>query len=197
MNIADMFFQGWPGLARTLLVGILAYVTLVAMLRISGKRTLAKLNAFDLVVTVALGSTLSAILLQESIALAEGAVALALLILLQYVVSAISVRSPAFAKAVRSEPALIVRDGRYCPETMRRARITEDEALSAVRSSGGLAIDDARTVILESDGTLSVALRPADPALADVEDRDVLEARPPRAASAAAGRAGGSAASGH
>jgi uncharacterized membrane protein YcaP (DUF421 family) len=50
------------------LVGVLAYVSLVAFLRICGKRTLAKLNAFDLVVTVALGSTLSAVLLQESIA---------------------------------------------------------------------------------------------------------------------------------
>jgi len=75
-----MLFQNWSGIVRTLLVGTLAYVTLVLFLRISGKRTLAKLNAFDLVVTVALGSTLSAILLQESIALAEGAAALALLI---------------------------------------------------------------------------------------------------------------------
>ncbi len=70
MDWQGMLFQGWPGILRTLLVGTLAYVTLVLFLRISGKRTLSKLNAFDLVVTVALGSTLSAILLQESIALA-------------------------------------------------------------------------------------------------------------------------------
>ena len=80
MNWVEMFFQDWQGLARTAVVGALAYVTLVLFLRISGKRTLAKLNAFDLVVTVALGSTLSAILLQESIALTEGALALGLLI---------------------------------------------------------------------------------------------------------------------
>lgn len=159
MDISSMIFQGSEGLVRTLLVGVLAYVSLVAMLRISGKRTLAKLNAFDLVVTVALGSTLSAILLQESVALAEGALALALLVSLQYLVSAFSVRSPSFAQAVRSEPALLVRDGRYCLDTMRRERITQDEALSAIRSSGGLSIDEARAVILESDGTLSVTLR--------------------------------------
>ena len=81
MDFAAMLFQGWEGIARTILVGVLAYVLLVVFLRISGKRTLAKLNAFDLVVTVALGSTLSAILLQESVALAEGAAALALLIM--------------------------------------------------------------------------------------------------------------------
>ncbi|TCT05580.1 DUF421 domain-containing protein [Aquabacter spiritensis] len=162
MDIASMLFQGWPGLVRTLLVGILAYVTLVAFLRLSGKRTLAKLNAFDLVVTVALGSTLATILLQESVALAEGALCLALLIGMQFAVSFFSVRSPAFAHAVRSEPALLVRDGRFCAGAMRRERITEGEALSAVRAAGGQAIAEARSVILESDGTLSVALRPPD-----------------------------------
>jgi hypothetical protein len=51
MDLGSMLFQGWPGLFRTVVVGALAYVTLVLFLRISGKRTLAKLNAFDLVVT--------------------------------------------------------------------------------------------------------------------------------------------------
>jgi uncharacterized membrane protein YcaP (DUF421 family) len=161
MDLFSMLFQGWPGIVRTLLVGLLAYVSLVAFLRISGKRTLAKLNAFDLVVTVALGSTLSAILLQESVALAEGAAALGLLILMQYIVTTLSVRSRSFARAVRSEPSLLVKDGRCCTATMRRERITAAEALSAIRSSGGHTLDDARTVILESDGTLSVALRRA------------------------------------
>ena len=49
-----IFFSGWDGLLRTLVVGVLAYVVLVGFLRLSGKRTLSKMNAFDLVVTVAL-----------------------------------------------------------------------------------------------------------------------------------------------
>lgn len=159
MDILSMIFHGWPEIIRTIVVGILGYASLIAFLRISGKRTLAKLNAFDLVVTVALGSILASILLQESIALAEGATALALLILMQFLVTALSVRSASFARAMRSEPALLIRGGRSCSETMRRERITEDEALSAIRSSGGHRIEDAQTVILESDGTLSVSLR--------------------------------------
>ncbi len=158
MNWSEMFFQNWSGIARTVAVGAFAYAMLILFLRISGKRTLAKLNAFDLVVTVALGSTLSAILLQESVALAEGAVALALLILMQFVVTFSSVRSPTFAKWVRSEPALLVRNGAYCEAAMKRERITPDEALSAVRSAGGCRIADVKSLILESDGRLSVAL---------------------------------------
>jgi uncharacterized membrane protein YcaP (DUF421 family) len=44
-----MLFSGWDSLLRTLIVGLLAYVLLVVFLRISGKRTLSKMNAFDLV----------------------------------------------------------------------------------------------------------------------------------------------------
>lgn len=154
-----MFFQNWQGIVRTLIVGTLAYGALVLFLRISGKRTLAKLNAFDLVITVALGSTLSAVLLQESVALAEGATALALLITLQYGVTFLSVRSRGFAKLVRSEPSLLARDGQLCHAMMMSQRITKDEVLSAIRANGGLDIEAAQAVYLESDGSLSVILR--------------------------------------
>lgn len=151
-----MFFQGWQGIVRTLIVGTMAYVVLVLFLRISGKRTLAKLNAFDLVVTVALGSTLSAILLQQSIALAEGAVALGLLIALQYGVTTASVLSRPVAKIIRSEPSLLVRHGEFCRKAMARQRITEGEVLSAVRAQGSADIATIEAVFLESDGKLSV-----------------------------------------
>ena len=159
MNWSEMFFQNWEGIVRTLLVGALAYLTLVVFLRLSGKRTLSKLNAFDLVVTMALGSTLSAVLLQESIALAEGAAAFAVLILLQYGVTWASVHSPSFARLVRSEPALLARDGHYCEATMRRERITQAEALGAIHQSGGRGVDEVDFLILEADGSITARLR--------------------------------------
>jgi len=159
MNWTNMFFQNWEGIVRTIIVGALAYITLILFLRVSGKRTLAKLNAFDLVVTVALGSTLSAALLQESVALAEVTAAFALLILLQFVVTFTSVRFGSIAKIVRSEPALLARNGAFCEAAMKRERITPDEAMSAVRSAGGRDISDVAFLILESDGTISTGLR--------------------------------------
>lgn len=156
MDILELFYQGWPGIVRTVIVGAMAYVVLIVFLRISGKRTLAKLNAFDLVVTVALGSTLSAILLQESIALAEGAAAFAVLIVLQFLVTWISVRSDRAAAAMRSEPTLLARNGTPCRVAMRRQRVTQDEILSAVRANGNCGIEDVEAVVLESDGSLSV-----------------------------------------
>ena len=118
-----MFYDGWLGLVRVLVVGTCAYLALVALLRISGKRTLAKLNAFDFVVTVALGSTLATVLLSSTVALAEGVAALVLLVGLQYVVAWASTRSRRVEQFVKSEPALVYHDG-FLPAAMRRERVT-------------------------------------------------------------------------
>ncbi len=72
------------GLLRILIVGPLAYILLIVILRTSGKRTLSKLNAFDFVVTVALGSTLATVLLSKDVPLIEGVLAFAVLAILQF-----------------------------------------------------------------------------------------------------------------
>ena len=81
------------------------------LLRVSGKRTLTKMNAFDLVVTVALGSTLATVLLTKSVALAEGLTAFVLLIFLQFVLTWLFVRSQAASRLVKSEPTLLAYQG--------------------------------------------------------------------------------------
>ncbi|WP_235962032.1 DUF421 domain-containing protein [Falsiroseomonas selenitidurans] len=156
MAIGEMLFQDWTGLLRVLLVGSLAYPALVLFLRVSGKRTLAKLNAFDLVVTVALGSTLATVLLNRSVTLAEGLVALLLLIGLQFLVAWLSVRSTRFSNLVKSEPTLLLHQGRLLEEAMRRQRVTREEVLAALRSGGVATPEQAAAVVLETDGTMSV-----------------------------------------
>ena len=151
-----MFFSGWSTLVRTLVIGILAYINLIVLLRISGRRTLSKMNAFDLIVTVALGSTFATILLNRDVSLAEGTLALALLIGLQYLVTWSSVRVGWVRKLVTGEPALLLYQGQMLSSAMRVARVTEDELRSAIRSSGSSSIDDVEAVVLETDGSFSV-----------------------------------------
>ena len=157
-----MFFDSLAGLGRVLVVGTLAYVALVVLLRVSGKRTLTKLNAFDLVVTVALGSTLATVLLSKSVALAEGILALALLVGLQYVIAWLSVRSDRFQALIKSEPTLILHRGRFLPGAMRAQRITREEMLAAMRASGVADPATLEAVVLETDGTISIVPQPAD-----------------------------------
>ena len=151
-----MFFDDWTGLGRTLVVGPLAYAALVSVLRVSGKRTLTKLNAFDLVVTVALGSTLATILLSKDVALAEGVLAIVLLVGLQYVIAWSSVHSGRFQGFIKAEPALLLHRGRFLDDALRAERVTREEVLAVLRSNG---VDDpagVAAVVLETDGSFSV-----------------------------------------
>jgi uncharacterized membrane protein YcaP (DUF421 family) len=151
-----MFFDTWFGLLRVLVVGTPAYAALVLLLRASGKRTLAKLNAFDLIVTVALGSTLATVLLSKSVALVEGLAAFVLLAGLQYLVAWLSVRSPRFSDLVKSEPTLLLHRGRFLEAAMRAQRVTRAEVVAALRSSGVAEPGQVAAVVLETDGSLSV-----------------------------------------
>lgn len=155
----SMFFSGWESLLRTLVVGVLAYVSLIVFLRISGKRTLSKMNAFDLVVTVALGSTLATVLLSKDVALAEGVVAFALLIALQFVVTWSSIRARWIRQWVTGEPLIVLYRGEFLPAALRRSRVTEDEVRAAVRSAGLVSLNEAEAVVLETDGSFSVVRR--------------------------------------
>ena len=157
--MAGMFFDDGQVLVRTMVVGVLAYVVLILVLRISGKRTLAKLNAFDLVVTVALGSTLATILLNKDVSLAQGALALAVLIGLQFAITWTSLRLKWLRRIVTGTPEAVVRDGELVPEAMRRSRITEEDVRAAVRGAGLSDVAQARMVVLETDGSLSVVAR--------------------------------------
>ena len=151
-----MWFDDWSDIVRVLIVGTAAYVGLVALLRISGKRTLAKLNAFDLVVTVALGSTLSSVLLDGAISWTEGMVALATLVVLQLLVALVTTRVPGARDVVTARPTLLLHEGVILGERLREQRISADEIRQAVRASGAGSLADIAAVVLETDGSLSV-----------------------------------------
>ncbi len=150
-----MFYDGWQDLVRILVLGTAGYTAVLLLLRASGKRTLSKLNAFDFVVTVALGSTLATVLLSDSVSLADGVTALALLVALQYAVAWASVRSKAIERLVKSEPTLLYHHG-FLSSAMRRERVTADELREAARKKGHARLEQVVAVVLETDGTLSV-----------------------------------------
>lgn len=157
-----VFFDSWSVLLRTAIMGVLGYVGLVFLLRVSGRRTLSKMNAFDLVVTVALGSTLATVILSKNTTLAQGILAFGLLIGMQYLVTWASVRAHWVRQVVTGEPALLLYQGDYLPKAMKAARVTQDEVRSAVRSSGFSDVDEVSAVVLETDGSFSVVPQKPD-----------------------------------
>ncbi|MFH5836269.1 DUF421 domain-containing protein [Proteiniclasticum sp. C24MP] len=152
----DIILGSFSDIQMKLLVGELSCFLLILFLRISGKRSLSKMNAFDLIITVALGSTFATVMLDNSIALMEGMAALGLLISMQYVVTYTAVRSKRMRKLIKSDPTLLYYEGEFLEQNMKKERILEDEIRQHVRNAGYGSYEEVSAVVLETDGTLSV-----------------------------------------
>ena len=160
-------FDGWIPILRTVVAGVCAYILLVALLRVSGKRTLSKMNAFDFVVTVALGSTLATIFISsKDVSVATGFAGLATLVGMQYVVTWLSVRYKTMRRLSRSEPTLLVHNGELLEKAMRAERVSRDEVLAAVREAGLADVEEVGALVLETNGTFSLlrSVHSEDPA---------------------------------
>jgi len=159
MNDVVFFFGGWQPVARILVVGTLAYAAMVILLRASRKRTLSQMNAFDFIITVALGASFGRILTAKSVALLEAVAAFSLLIFLQFVVSWLQVRSSGFSRLVTDSPTLLSYRGRILHEALARERITEGELRTALRQQGLGSLEQAEAVVLEPNGKFAVVKR--------------------------------------
>lgn len=149
-------FGGWEPIVRILAIGPLAYASMILLLRVSGKRTLSKMNAFDFVVTIALGSVLAATLTNGSLALSTGVTVMAVLIFSQFLITALSVRFGWVERVIKADPSLVVLRGRMLGDALRRCRVTEAEVSAAVRGAGRGTLNEVQAVVLETDGTFTV-----------------------------------------
>lgn len=152
----NLLFDEWPALARTAVLGVLGYAVMVVLLRASGKRTLSKMNMFDLVITIAFGSVLSTLMLSKTTSLAQGTVAIAALVFLQFAVTFLTVRSGRAAALFKADAVLLYHGGAFADRTMRRERISRAEIEQAVRSAGYGTLEQVAAVVMETNGDLSV-----------------------------------------
>jgi len=151
-----MIFDDFSSIYRTATIGVLAYVGIVVLLRLSGKRTLSKWNAFDFIVTVALGSSLATALLSPQTTLVQGLSGFAVLIFLQFGITWGAVRSKWLHRLIKARPVLLVFHGEYLLEAMKRERVTPSEVRAALREQGIASLDEVEAVVLETDGGFSV-----------------------------------------
>jgi uncharacterized membrane protein YcaP (DUF421 family) len=171
-DVGHILFQGWTPLLRTAIGTTVTYVALVVLLRIAGPRTLAKWYAFDLIVTVALGSTFANSVLSGDITVAQSLVGFVILIGLQFITAMAVAHWSQLRVVVNPQPTLLLHQGRFVHDAMRSQRVAEADVRAAVRQHGIARIEDVGAVVLEADGTFSVIreLGSAASALADIPE---------------------------
>lgn len=151
-----LFFDSWNSILRIVIITPLAYIGIVMLLRVSGKRTLSKMNAFDFIVTVALGSALATVALSKDVALLDGIIVFALFIFLQFFITWLSVRVSLVKRIVTSQPVLLLYKGELIDRIRKRERITIEEIHVAARKKGITELKDIDAIILETTGDITI-----------------------------------------
>lgn len=132
------------------------FAFIIALVRIVGKRATSQLNNFDWIINIAVGSLAASGILLEDVRILDAAIAIAVLAALQMLTTWAVLKYDFASKVIKAQPTLLTHKGEFLRDAMRKARISEEEICSTLRSHGMHDIADANWVILETNGELTV-----------------------------------------
>ncbi len=153
-----MFHLGVPvaeKAARTAIV----YGAILLLLHLSGKRALAQLNSFDLVVLLLLSNVVQNAIIGNDNSLTGGLLGAVILLAANYVLVRAAFMSPRFGKTIQGGPTLLYDDGRVDERALRREAITREELVAGLRRQG-LELNDVERVWLEPEGVFNAEPKP-------------------------------------
>jgi uncharacterized membrane protein YcaP (DUF421 family) len=144
----------------SVLRGAAIFFFLLVLFRLAGKRTLSDVTTFDFVMLLIIGEATQQALLGEDFSLTNAFLVILTLIGLDIAISLWQQRWPRLSKWIEGVPLVIVEDGRPLHERMKRARVSEEDVLTAARERQGLArMDQIRYAVLERSGGISIIPR--------------------------------------
>lgn len=136
--------------------GIAVYAFLLAALRLTGKRQVGQLAPFDLILLLILSNAVQNSMNAGDNSLIGGLISAATLVTVNWVVSYLSYRVPAFEAAIDGTPLVLIRDGKTADQTLEGEHISQAELMTALRGSGCFKISDVKLAMLETNGRVSV-----------------------------------------
>jgi len=148
-----MFWLGVP-LLEKILRPIVIYLFLILSLRLAGKRELAQLNPFDLVVLLTISNTVQNAIIGDDNSVTGGLVGAATLLVVNHVVVRYLYGHESLEKLVEGDEDVLIEDGEVHVDRMRRELITEGELLSAARKQGFVRLADIDRATIEPGGTI-------------------------------------------
>jgi uncharacterized membrane protein YcaP (DUF421 family) len=144
----------------------LVYAAILLLLHLAGKRQLAQLNSFDLVVLLLLSNVVQNAIIGNDTSLTGGLLGATILIGLNVVIVRAAFMSPRFGKALQGGATTLYENGKVDERALRREAITKEELVEGLRRQG-LELDEVERVTLEPEGTFNATPKPK-PKLEDV-----------------------------
>ena len=170
--VFDSMFHLPVPLVEKLLRPVIVYLVLVLLLRLFGKRELAQLNPFDLVVLLSLSNTVQNAIIGEDNSVTGGIVGAISLLTINWVVVRLLFRSPRLNRALEGKAAVLIRDGHVDRRALEKEALTREELVEVVHRQGFEHIHDVHRCELEPNGTFYIEGR--DPSVADKRHEELL-----------------------
>lgn len=145
--------------AEKIIRPVLVYMFLIVAVRAAGRRELAQLNSFDLVVLLMLANTVQNATIGSDNSMVGGLIGVSALLALNWVVVRFLYRHPTVDRLLEGGPVELIRDGRVLRRQLEREVITEEELMEAVRKQGLRDAAEVDRAVLETGGTISVVPR--------------------------------------
>ena len=141
---------------------LVLYLVLIGAMRILGKRQLGQLEPSEVVVTMLVADLAAEPMLNPSKSLIMGLVPIAAVLGMEYLLSVLSMHSIPVRKLLCGKPVILMENGRFLQENMRKTRVTVDELISQLREKDVMDPETVQYAILETGGNISVFLYPEE-----------------------------------
>jgi len=171
-QVFDHMFQLPLPLIEKLLRPVIVYLVLVLLLRLFGKRELAQLNPFDLVVLLSLSNTVQNAIIGDDNSVTGGVIGAFSLLGINWLVVRVLFRSPALTRMLEGRAAVLVRDGQVDRKMLERESLTHEELIEVIHRQGFEHVHDVKRCELEPNGTFYVEA--FDPSIADKRHAELL-----------------------
>ena len=169
---SHMFVLGLPVLEK-ILRPIIVYICLIIGLRLSGKRELAQLNPFDLIVLLTLSNTVQNAIIGDDNSVTGGIIGAASLLAINYLVVRFLYDHRKLDQVVEGSPDILIENGKVHEHKLKKELITKEELAAAARKQGFDSLSEVQQCVLEPGGTLSFTAR--KPATEDIRHQEILQ----------------------
>jgi uncharacterized membrane protein YcaP (DUF421 family) len=170
--VFDQMFQLPLPIIEKVLRPVIVYLALVLLLRIFGKRELAQLNPFDLVVLLSLSNTVQNAIIGEDNSVSGGIIGAFTLLAINWLVVRVLFRSPRLTRALEGRPVVLIRDGNVDSKALKNEALTREELIEVIHRQGYEHVHEVHRCELEPNGSFYIEGK--DPSIADKRHDELL-----------------------
>lgn len=146
----------------SLIRAVILYAAVIFLIRLMGKRQIGELQPSELVVTILISEVASLPMQDNSIPVLNSVIALSVLVSLEILTAALSLKSHKLRTVLQGHPVIVIRNGEIDVEALKKLRLTVNDLISALRQKDIFEISQVSYAIFETNGKVSVLLKPAN-----------------------------------